>query len=112
MNGFSRREKAFEAEFSHDEELKFRINARRNKLIGLWAAEIMALNPQEIESYVAGLIKKCCEAPEDIHIIDKLYNDLHDAGYEISEHRISKELKRLEKIAHEMICKGDPSEGN
>lgn len=111
MDGFSQRKKAFETKFSHDEELQFRTKARRNRLIGLWAADVMGLSSDEADTYAQGVIMICFDSPDDEHVINKVFQDLQDAGHEVSEHKVSKELKRLHKVAHDMIYKDIDHEG-
>ena len=111
MDGFSQRKKAFETKFSHDEELQFRTKARRNRLIGLWAADIMGLSSDEADTYAEGIIMICFDSPDDGHVINKVFQDLQDAGHEVSEHKISKELDRVHKMSHDMIYKDKDHEG-
>ena len=58
MTTFDKREEAFEQQFAHDEELKFKATARRNKLLGLWAAEKLGLTGAEADSYALSVVKQ------------------------------------------------------
>ncbi len=88
MTSFEDRERAEEAKFAHDEEMLFRIQARRNRLVGLWAAERMKLSPEEAESYAKGVVQADFEEAGDEDVIRKLMGDLISAGVETSEDEV------------------------
>ena len=85
MTDFQDRERAEEAKFAHDEEMHFRIHARRNRLLGQWAAEQMKLSPVEAEAYAKGVVQADFEEAGDEDVIRKLLGDLIHAGVETSE---------------------------
>ncbi len=93
MTQFDNREKAFEAKFAHDEELKFRVAARRNKLLGLWAAELLDLQGAEAESYAKDVIKSDFEEAGDEDVFRKVSGDLEAGKVDISEHRIRRAME-------------------
>lgn len=76
MTTFDDREKAFENKFIHDEELKFRANARRNKLLGLWAAGLLGKTGAAADAYAAGLVAADLEEDGDADVLRKLDADL------------------------------------
>ena len=76
MSSFEDRKKNFENKFAHDEELKFKVNSKRNKYLGEWAAEILGKKDQEKEQYILEVIKSDFSEPGDEDIIKKLYQDL------------------------------------
>jgi hypothetical protein len=80
MSSFDDREKAFETKFAHDEELKFRILARRGKLIGLWAAEKLGKSGEAADDYAKSVLLSDLEIPGDADIIAKLLGDLKPLG--------------------------------
>ena len=80
MTSFDDREKAFESKFAHDEELKFRILARRGKLIGLWAAEKLGKSGEAADDYAKSVLLSDLEIPGDADIIAKLLGDLAPLG--------------------------------
>ncbi len=80
MTSFDNREKAFEAKFAHDEDTKFRILARRGKLIGLWAAEKLGKSGELAEEYAKSVLLSDLEIPGDDDIIAKLLGDLKPLG--------------------------------
>jgi len=88
MTMFDDRERAFEAKFAHDEEMMFRIHARRNRLLGQWAAERMKLSPAETEAYAKSVVQADFEEAGDEDVIRKLLGDIIAAGVETSESEI------------------------
>jgi hypothetical protein len=85
MTTFDDRERAFEAKFARDEELQFRITARRNKLLAHWAAEKMGLTPEETDAYAKAVVQADFEEAGDEDVVRKLLGDLTAAGVEIDE---------------------------
>ncbi len=85
MTDFNDRERAEEAMFAHDEEMQFRITARRNRLLGAWAAEKMGLSAVETEGYAKAVVQADFEEAGDEDVIRKLLGDLTSAGIDISE---------------------------
>ena len=92
MSNFNDRERAFETKFAHDEEMKFRIIARRNRLLGEWAARQMGLTEAETESYAKDVIRADFEEAGDEDVIRKVLGDLTTAGIEIDEEAIAEAL--------------------
>ncbi len=88
MTTFDDRERAFENKFAHDQEMTFRVTARRNRLIGEWAAKLMGLNEAETDAYAKGVVQADFEEAGDEDIIRKLLGDLVSAGVDIDEGRI------------------------
>ena len=85
MTDFNDRERAEEAKFAHDEEMHFRIQARRNRLLGQWAAERMGLSAVEAEAYAKSVVQADFEEAGDEDVIRKLLGDLVSAGLDVSE---------------------------
>jgi hypothetical protein len=85
MSTFDDRETAFENKFAHDEELQFKITARRNKLVGLWAAEQMGLTPEEADAYAKSVVQADFEESGDEDVVRKLLGDLTSAGVETDD---------------------------
>ncbi len=85
MSGFDDRERAFESQYAREEELQFRIHARRNKLVGLWAADKMGLTPEESDSYAKSVVQADFEEAGDEDVVRKLLGDLVSAGVEMDE---------------------------
>jgi hypothetical protein len=88
MTTFEDREKGFERKFAHDEELKFRATARRNRLIGLWAAEKMGLTGDEAQAYAREVIKADLAEPGDEDVFRKVRSDFDAKGVDQSDHQI------------------------
>lgn len=85
MTMFEDREQAFEAKFAHDEEMQFRVTARRNRLLGEWAARLMGLTEVEAEAYAKDVVRADFENAGDEDVIRKLLGDLTSARVEIDE---------------------------
>jgi hypothetical protein len=95
MTTFNDREKSFEKKFEKDQELQFKVNARRNKLLGLWAAGLMGKSGADAETYAKEVVVADFEKPGDSDVIAKLVKDLAAAGKPTEEHTIRKQADRL-----------------
>src|SRR5690349_24399909 len=85
MTTFDDRERAFETKFARDEEMAFRVIARRNKLLGQWAAGLMKLTPEETDAYAKAVVQADFEESGDEDVIRKLLGDLLAAGIETDD---------------------------
>ena len=92
MSQFDDRERAFETKFAHDEEMKFRVLARRNRLLGEWAARKMGLSQEETDSYSKDVVRADFEEAGDGDVIRKVLGDLTAAGVETDEAEIRQTL--------------------
>ena len=93
MTSFSDKERAHEAKFAHDEEMQFRVAARRNRLLGGWAAEKMGLTAAEADAYGKAVIQADFEEAGDEDVIRKVLGDLTAAGVEVDEAEIRSALE-------------------
>jgi hypothetical protein len=93
MTTFDDREKAFESMYARDQDMQFRIAARRNKLLGHWAAKLMGLTDVEAESYAKDVVRADFEEAGDEDVIRKLLGDLTSAGVECDEKKIREALE-------------------
>jgi len=93
MSQFNDRERAFESKFAHDEEMKFRLIARRNRLLGEWAAAKMGLSEEETSSYAKDVVRADFEEAGDEDVIRKVLGDLTAAGIETSDAEIRQTLE-------------------
>jgi hypothetical protein len=103
MTQFDDRERAFEAKYARDEEMQFRIVARRNRLLGQWAARQMGLSEVEAESYAKDVIRADFEEAGDHDVIRKVLGDLTSAGIECDEDKIREALRNKEIEARRQI---------
>jgi len=103
MTQFDDRERAFETKFAHDEEMKFRISARRNKLLGQWAARKMGLNDAETESYAKDVVRSDFEDAGDHDVIRKVLGDLTAAGVDCDDETVAEALRNKEIEARRQI---------
>jgi len=97
MTQFDDRERAFETKFAHDEDMKFRITARRNRLLGEWAARQMGLTDAEAESYAKDVVRSDFEEAGEHDVIRKVLGDLTAAGVEVEALR-NKEIDARRQI--------------
>ncbi|HEY6256660.1 MAG TPA: DUF1476 domain-containing protein [Xanthobacteraceae bacterium] len=95
MTNFDKREEGFEKQFAHDEELKFKATARRNKLLGLWAAEKLALTGAEAEAYAKAIVTADLESTGGHDVFGKLRKDFDDKGVSLSDHQIRRTMDEL-----------------
>ena len=93
MTTFDDRERAFETKFAHDEEMRFRLLARRNKLLGLWAAKLMNRSPPEADSYAMDVVRADFEEAGDEDVVRKLLGDLTGAGLDADDTQIRQQLE-------------------
>jgi hypothetical protein len=92
MTTFDDRERAFEAKFALDEDTAFRITARRNKLLGQWAAAKMQLTPEETDAYAKAVVQADFEEAGDEDVIRKLLGDLTAAGVDVDDAEVRRAL--------------------
>ena len=97
MNTFDEREKSFEKKFAHDEELQFKVSARRNKYIGEWASKILGYNPDQEKEYIQLVIKADFAEAGDNDVFRKVKADLKD--HNISDEEIRKKMDDLNEKA-------------
>tara|TARA_Y100001970_G_C13679524_1_gene576997 strand:- start:102 stop:422 length:321 start_codon:yes stop_codon:yes gene_type:complete len=102
MNTFDERKKAFEAKYLQDEDIKFKMRAKRNKKIAEWAANL--LNKSGDESYIKEVRQSDLEKPGDDDIIDKILDDFNKNNIHVSRNEIIEKINECEKIVqNEMI---------
>ena len=103
MTQFDDRERAFEAKYARDEEMQFRIIARRNRLLGQWAAKQMGLSEAEAESYAKDVVRADFEEAGDQDVVRKLLGDLTAAGVDCDEGKIADAMRNKEIEARRQI---------
>ncbi len=103
MASFDDRKKGFENKFAHDEEMKFKAEARRNKLLGLWAAEKLGLTGDEAESYAKEVVKSDFEEPGDEDVFRKVRGDFDAKKVDQSDHQIRRQMEDLMVTAMQQI---------
>ena len=105
MKGLTEREKGFEAEFKRNQELRFRVTARRNRLFGLWAAARLGLPAgEEADAYAKTVVAADFEAPGDADVIEKVRTDLDKAGVAVTERELRAELERAAAEARRQVA--------
>ncbi|MAY28302.1 MAG: DUF1476 domain-containing protein [Aurantimonas coralicida] len=89
------RERDFESRYAHDQELRFRIEARRNKLLGLWAAELLGKTGDDAKAYAQEVIKADFIEAGDNDVFQKIRKDFDDAGVDQSDHQIRRHMAQF-----------------
>ena len=97
MSSFDEREKSFEKKFAHDQELQFKVSARRNKYIGEWVSKILGYNDEKIKEYIQSVIKADFAEAGDEDVFRKVKDDLKD--HNISDEDIRKKMDELNEKA-------------
>ena len=95
MSGFDDREKSFEAKYKRDQETLFRITSRRNRLLGLWAAEQFGMPDNQALDYAKEVVLSDFEEPGDEDVVRKVLGDFESHGIEMDEQTLRKEMIRL-----------------
>jgi hypothetical protein len=106
MTTFDKREEGFEKKFAHDEELRFKATARRNKLLGLWAAEKLGLSGAEAEAYAKEVVAADFEEAGDEDVFRKVRKDFDAKGVAQSDHQIRRTMVDLMEAAINQIKSG------
>ena len=103
MSSMKDREEGFERKFAHDEEVKFKATARRNRLLGLWVAEKLGKSGDDADAYAREVVKSDVEEAGEEDVFRKVAGDLHAASVEASEHQIRRKMQELMSVAIEQI---------
>ena len=106
MTTFDDRERAFETKFARDEEMAFRVIARRNRLLGQWAAGLMKLTPEETDAYAKAVVQADFEEAGDEDVFRKVRGDLDKAGVAVSDHQIRRSMEELMATAVDQVKNG------
>jgi len=105
MTTFEERERAFENKFSHEQELLFKIQVRRARLLGLWAAEQMKFAEPEAAAYARAIVDADFEEVVVHDIVRRVCTDLEHHGIDISRHRVEKEAEHLLVLARDQVTR-------
>ncbi|WP_138511483.1 DUF1476 domain-containing protein [Maricaulis alexandrii] len=103
MSGLDDREKGYENKYAHDQEIEFKANARRNKLLGLWAAEQMGLDGEAAAEYAKSVVIADFEEAGDEDVFRKIRGDFDAKGVDLSDHLLRKEMDELLAKARQQI---------
>lgn len=106
---FSEREKSFEAKQKLDDELKFKATSRRNKLVGLWAAEKMGISGADADAYAKTVVIADLDEPGDEDVIRKVMADFNERGTKVSEDELRGEFERQMQIAIQQLAGDYPN---
>lgn len=106
MTTFDDRENRFESEFAHDQDLKFRVEARRDKLVGAWAAEKLGLTGAEAEEYAKEVVRADLEEAGDEDVFRKLRADLDTAREKVTDQEIRTKMSECLEQAMNQVKAG------
>ena len=106
MTTFDKREEGFENQFAHDEELRFKAEARRNGLLGHWAAEQLGLTGAAADNYARDVVDAAVTAAGSRAVLKKVVTDLTAKGVSISEAAIQEKMAELLRIATAQVRAG------
>ena len=105
MSSFNEREKGFENKFKHDEQLRFKVGARRNKLLGIWAAGLMGMTGAAAEAYAKEVVRSDFDSPGDEDVLKKVLGDLKAKKVDATEHSVRRRMDELMAEAKAQIMK-------
>jgi hypothetical protein len=103
MTTFDERAAAFENKFKHDKELEFKANNRRNRLLGLWAAELLGIDGAGAEAYAKSVVASDFDRAGDDDVFEKVLGDFKAKNIEMSEHRLRKQMDELLVMAKKQL---------
>nr|ART35876.1 B328 [uncultured bacterium] len=103
MSGFDDREKGFEAKFRLDQESQFKVTARRNKLLGLWAAAQLGKTGADAEAYARDVVAADFTRVGDSDVIEKVVSDLKARNIPVTDAEVRAQLDKLARTAREQI---------
>src|SRR5262245_19080072 len=106
MTTFDKREEGFEKKFAHDEELRFKATARRNRLLGMWAAQKLGLSGAAADAYAKEVVAADLEEPGEEDVFRKVRKDFDAKNVNQSDHQIRRTMAELMQQAIDQIKAG------
>ena len=103
MTTFNNREKAFEDKYKHDQDLQFKVEVRRNKLLGLWVAELLGMSGADADAYAKEVVSADFEEPGDADVVRKVLGDTEPKNLDLNEPSLRKKMDELLTVAKEQI---------
>jgi len=103
MSTFDEREKGFEQKYKHDKELEFKVNARRNRLLGLWVAKELGLPDGEADAYAKSVVMADFTRPGDSDVVEKILADCEQKGVAMTEQRLRKQMSEFLGAARQQV---------
>jgi len=107
MTTFDDREQGFERKFEHDEALEFKAKSRSNRLLGLWAGELMGLEEKHLEDYAAAIVRSEVTAADEEDVIRRVLGDLVGAGLKVTEGQVRGKLHEFVAVARGQLQSGE-----
>ena len=103
MSGMDERSEAYENKFAHDEELRFKAEAKRNKMLGLWAADLLGKQGDDAEAYAKEVVLADFEEAGDEDVFRKVRRDFDEAGVEQSDHQLRRTMDEMMQKAMDQV---------
>lgn len=103
MTTFDKRTHAYESKLAHDEELEFKVIARRNKLLGLWVANRLHLVENDAEKYALSLVESYVDKASDEHLIERILVDLNKENANVEREEVEDQLERFLDLAQDQV---------
>ncbi len=103
MSTFDDREREFESKFKHDQEIQFKVTARRNRLLGEWAGAEMGLSGDALKAYAKDVVASDFQKPGDEDVLEKVQGDLKAAGVDLDVLRLRKKMDELLVVAKTQV---------
>jgi hypothetical protein len=103
MTTFDERERTFENKFRMDEELRFKVTARRDRLLGLWAAQQLGKSGADAEAYASDVVAIDIDVPGDGEVVEKIGSDLRAAGKAVADHTVRARMREFLETAKRQI---------
>jgi hypothetical protein len=107
MTTFDNRERGFENKFALDQEQEFKAGARRNRMLGQWAAGLMGLEGAHVDEYAKAVVKSDFELPGDEDVLRKVFEDLKGSGVSVTEGEVRMKMDELLAQAREQVKNGE-----
>ncbi|MEN9754674.1 MAG: hypothetical protein RLZ07_1056 [Pseudomonadota bacterium] len=107
MTAFDAREQAFEAKFAHDEALRFRVHARRDKLLGIWAGERLGKSGVSLHNYAMDLVARALGREGEVALKNKIEDDFAQAGLPLAEGELAQKMTMFLTEAMKQLAQAD-----
>lgn len=107
MTTYDDRERGFERKFALDQEQEFKAGARRNRMLGEWAAGLLGLQGERVAEYTRAVVKSDFELPGDEDVLHKVFEDLKGAGVQVTESEVRRRMDELLAQAREQVRAGE-----
>ena len=106
-DSIDQRRKGMDAKMHHDDEMRFKVRSRRDKLLGLWVAEQLGMTQEQAQTYAKTVVISDLEEPGDEDVIRKVLADLNAKGLTVTREAIVEQMQQLEPVARQQLLEQD-----